>query len=82
MVCLDKKCTPAYYGSLDLPQRFGRKATNIRIQHPMSNTNDDSAKKSAATTPFEVESRLYEEWLKAGYFHGQGGFGKGSRIRW
>lgn len=37
----------------------------------MSNTNDDSAKKSAAYNPFEVESRLYEEWMKAGYFHGR-----------
>ncbi|MCB2229699.1 valine--tRNA ligase [bacterium] len=37
----------------------------------MSNTNADSSKKSTAYNPFEVETRLYDQWVKAGYFNGQ-----------
>ncbi|MBD3403725.1 valine--tRNA ligase [candidate division GN15 bacterium] len=36
----------------------------------MSNTKT-GGKKSGAYNPFEVEHRLYEEWVEAGYFHGR-----------
>ncbi len=37
----------------------------------MSNNNDPQRKKSSAYSPAEVENKIYEQWLKARYFHGQ-----------
>ena len=36
----------------------------------MSNTDDTTEKKSKAYNPAEIESAMYESWVKAGYFHG------------
>ncbi|MEE8577785.1 MAG: valine--tRNA ligase [candidate division Zixibacteria bacterium] len=36
----------------------------------MSNSNDDTAKKSTAYNPVEVETRLYNDWLKSSLFSG------------
>lgn len=36
----------------------------------MSNNGETPEKKSAAYSPAEVEDRLYAEWVKSGYFHG------------
>ncbi|MCK4572975.1 MAG: class I tRNA ligase family protein, partial [candidate division Zixibacteria bacterium] len=42
----------------------------------MSNKNQNSNNKSKAYSPVEVEDRLYQQWLDAGYFHADPGSGK------
>ncbi len=38
---------------------------------PDSNQNGQETKKSKAYSPAEIEDRLFANWLKRGYFHGQ-----------
>ncbi len=42
----------------------------------MSENNENKTKKSGAYCPAEVEDKLYQYWLDAGYFHGHTGSGK------
>ncbi len=36
----------------------------------MSNSDDSTEKKSKAYNPAEIETAMYDSWIKAGYFHG------------
>ena len=43
----------------------------------MSKQNpDDNAKPSKAYSPAEIEEKIYQHWLQAGYFHGHTDSGK------